>query len=179
MTFVPKRLGDVPLGLSSHHREFLRRLKDAVEILMGAISAQDDTNDNPNSKAVTFGDAAAASSIIIAGNLVSEIPSSIISLAAGDTLTATHKKMVVVGNGGAVVLTSTPNIANGSFDGQLVTIEGTDDVNMVTFQDESALPGSGLKCQGGFNMKLGKGDSITFRWWDIDSLWKERSRADV
>lgn len=54
--FLPKRLGDVPTGLSVHHREWLQRLKDAVEILMGAVAAQGDTDDNPGSKAVTFDD---------------------------------------------------------------------------------------------------------------------------
>jgi hypothetical protein len=158
-TFSHEKLGDIPLGLFPHHREFMRRLKDAINALIVEVISQ--------------------STIVTALTFVSDVPSSIIALGAGDTLTATHKTMPVVGNSGAVVLTSTPSISPGSFDGQILVVEGTDDTNLVTLQDESVLTNSGLKHQGGFNMTLGKGDSIAYRWWAIDSLWKERSRADV
>jgi hypothetical protein len=55
-TLRPTRIGDVPLGLSPHHREFLRSLKDAIEILIGAVAKQGDISDNPSSQAVIFGD---------------------------------------------------------------------------------------------------------------------------
>ena len=54
----PQRFGSVPDGLPSYHREFLRKLKDAVEILIGAKSSQLDAVVPPRSQAVTFSDLA-------------------------------------------------------------------------------------------------------------------------
>jgi len=47
--------GDVPGGLPAYHRNFLRKLRDAVEILAGNRHSQTDTTDPPRSQAVTFG----------------------------------------------------------------------------------------------------------------------------
>jgi hypothetical protein len=55
-TLSPKRIGDIPVGLTEHHREFLRRMKDAIEILIGAVSSSRETADTPGSKAVTHDD---------------------------------------------------------------------------------------------------------------------------
>lgn len=52
----PERFGPVPQGLDRYHQEFLRKIKDAVQILMGAIVSQKDTATDPESQAVTFGD---------------------------------------------------------------------------------------------------------------------------
>ena len=56
----PKRFGNVPDGLTPYHREFLQKLSDAVNILIGAIRSQSDTTTPPRSQAVTFGDFEAA-----------------------------------------------------------------------------------------------------------------------
>jgi hypothetical protein len=56
-TLRPKQLGDVPLGLSEHQREFLRKVKENIEILTGAIQGQLDASVvNPVSQAVVFDD---------------------------------------------------------------------------------------------------------------------------
>jgi len=62
-TLRPKRIGDVPLGLNNHHREFLHSLKDNIEILTGAVMSQDDTDDPPGSQAVTFDDLSIGSNV--------------------------------------------------------------------------------------------------------------------
>jgi hypothetical protein len=53
-TLRPKRFGDVPLGLRKYHRDFLEGIKEALEILMGAVSSPGATP--PGSQAVTFDD---------------------------------------------------------------------------------------------------------------------------
>lgn len=52
----PERFGKVPDGFTPYQREYLRKLSDAVEILIGAKRSQSDTATIPRSKAVTFGD---------------------------------------------------------------------------------------------------------------------------
>ncbi|OQB45673.1 MAG: hypothetical protein BWY00_01713 [Firmicutes bacterium ADurb.Bin153] len=57
----PKRFGNVPDGLTPSHREFLQKMSDAVNILIGAIRSQSDTTTPPRSQAVIFGDLEAVS----------------------------------------------------------------------------------------------------------------------
>jgi hypothetical protein len=52
----PQRFGNVPDGLPPYHREFLTKVRDALEILMGAKRSQSDTAIIPRSQAVTFAD---------------------------------------------------------------------------------------------------------------------------
>jgi hypothetical protein len=54
-TFRPQQIGDVPVGLAPYHREFLRKLKDAIGILWGDVQSQFDS-EQPGSQAVTFDD---------------------------------------------------------------------------------------------------------------------------
>lgn len=54
----PEKFGDVPAGLSPYHNEFLRKLKDAVEILIGRQRSQLETAATPGSQVVTFDDLA-------------------------------------------------------------------------------------------------------------------------
>jgi len=58
----PEKFGDVPRGLTPHHAEFLRKLRDAVEILVGAQRSKMDTGAIPGSQAVTFDDLASQTS---------------------------------------------------------------------------------------------------------------------
>lgn len=108
---------------------------------------------------------------------VSYSPSSDTSLSAGTAITVTKGIMRVVGNGGAVTLTSTPTIVDGS-DGQIVIIQGTDDTNTVTLQDDSTLANSGLQLSGGNDMTLGEGDVIQLMYDSDDDKWYEISRSD-
>jgi hypothetical protein len=56
MQLKPQRFGNVPDGLPVYHREFLRKMRDALEILMGAKRSQTDAATTPRSQAVTFAD---------------------------------------------------------------------------------------------------------------------------
>jgi len=87
------------------------------------------------------------------------VPSTTQSLSAGSTLTVTRGIMEVVGNGGAVTLTSTPTIAAPVDDGTIVVIQGTHNTNTVTFQDNANLSGSNLY-MGGTDVTLGANDIL-------------------
>ena len=104
-------------------------------------------------------------------------PSSDQSLLAATTLTVADGITRVVGNGGAVTLTSTPHITDGN-DGECVKIQGTDDTNTVTFQDESALANSGMQLSGGEDFTLGKGDMLEVCYDSDEDKWYENSRSD-
>ena len=52
----PEKFGEVPKGLPPGHADFLRRLRDAVEILVGLQRSQADQEETPESQAVTFAD---------------------------------------------------------------------------------------------------------------------------
>jgi hypothetical protein len=56
MPLKPQRFGDLPDGLNPYHRDFLGKLRDAIEILIGAKRSQTDTASPPRSQAVTFSD---------------------------------------------------------------------------------------------------------------------------
>ncbi len=105
-------------------------------------------------------------------------PSSTTSLSAGSTITVTRGIMRVAGNGGAVTLTSTPTITAPIEDGTIVIIQGDDDTNTVTLQDESSLADTDLQLAGGNNMVLGKGDTITLTYDSGDAKWYEIARSN-
>lgn len=104
-------------------------------------------------------------------------PSADASMSAATALSVTDGIMRVVGNGGAVTMTATPNIADGA-DGQIVILQGTNDTNLVTFQDESSLANSGLQLSGGVNFTLGKGDTLQLMYDAGDDKWYELTRSD-
>jgi hypothetical protein len=52
----PEKFGEVPRNLTPALAEFLRKLRDAVEILVGLQRSQSDTVATPRSQAVTFAD---------------------------------------------------------------------------------------------------------------------------
>jgi hypothetical protein len=96
-------------------------------------------------------------------------PSSDLSLQAADAITPSNTIMRVVGNGGAVTLTSTPNIVD-AVDGMIVIVQGTSDVNTVTLQDEGVLGGSGLDL-GGANITLGNRDVLKLMYDSGEDVW--------
>jgi hypothetical protein len=104
-------------------------------------------------------------------------PSGDQSLSAATQITVTNRIMRVVGNGGAVVLTGTPTIVD-SVDGMTVTIQGTDDTNTITLQDEAQLANTGLQLPGAQDCVLGEGDNITLMYDLGDDKWYAASECN-
>lgn len=105
-------------------------------------------------------------------------PSSTQIIVASTGITAnmiTNKVIRVVGNTGDVEITATPSIVAG-FDGQEIDIEGTDETDTVTLQDESILAGSHLSLTG--DITLGKNDNIKLRYNQSSSRWVEICRSN-
>lgn len=97
-----------------------------------------------------------------------------VALEAGDAVPCGARTVRVSGDGGAVDLTSDPQVAAGEFDGQPLLIVGGDDTNTVKLDD-----GTGLELVGGTSITLGKGDSLALRWDLDDTTWREVHRANV
>ena len=104
-------------------------------------------------------------------------PSADTSVIAGTAITVTKGIQRVVGSGGAVTVTATPSIVDG-VDGQIVILQGTNDTNLVTLQDESNLASSGLQLSGGVNFTLGLGDMLQLAYDAGDDKWYEVTRSD-
>jgi hypothetical protein len=112
---------------------------------------------------------------VVAGAVVT--PSSTLqTLSAGNAIAANAAKVRVAGSGGAVTLTSTPTVADGS-DGQILIIQGTSDTNTVTVQDEGTLMNSNLEL-GAATRTLGKGDILVLTFDSTDSVWYELCYAN-
>lgn len=93
------------------------------------------------------------------------------TLLAAETITATEMIIPVSGNGGAITLTSDPQIAAGTVNGETKTLIGTDDTNTLT-----VVNGSGLSTDNGLSFTLGEDDNIKFTWYN--SRWIETARKD-
>jgi hypothetical protein len=106
----------------------------------------------------------------VAGAVITP-PSTLQTLAAGNAISADAAKVRVAGSGGAVTLTSTPTVADGS-DGQFLMILGTSDTNTVTVQDQGTLAGTNLELGAGTRV-LGKGDILVLSFDSSDSVWYE------
>ncbi len=96
------------------------------------------------------------------------------TLAAADSVPSGRRTIRVSGDGGAVDLTSNPQVVPGSFDGQQLYIVGDDDTNTVELDH-----GDGLALVGGAPIVLGAGDCLALRWDDATSTWCEMFRANV
>lgn len=81
--------------------------------------------------------------------------------------TQDFSKQYIAGNGGAVTVTATPQIAAGTADGQELTLQSTDATDTVTLNDGNGLVMNG-PWVGGLN------SVITFTWDTID--WVEKGR---
>lgn len=58
-TFRPEGIGDIPVGLNKGHRDFLQKIKNAIEILIGdRQNVLEVSGTTPGSQAVTFDDLA-------------------------------------------------------------------------------------------------------------------------
>jgi len=107
-------------------------------------------------------------------------PSATQTIVAGTGITTAMldaNAIIRIDGTGGVTITATPNIADG-IDGQIVTFQGTDDVNTVTFQSVSSLANSGLWLAGGANFTLGQGDILQLTYDAGDDLWYEITRSN-
>lgn len=95
-----------------------------------------------------------------------------ISAAGGIGTTVFARIIRVQGNGGAIDITATLQIAAGT-DGQMITLEGRSDTNTLKFDD-----GNGLQLAGGTSFTMGKGDMMTLIYDSTDAFWYETNRSD-
>lgn len=107
----------------------------------------------------------------LAGKLIYS-PTAVQSIGAASTILADAAKVKVVGNGGPVTVGTLPTLSNGTADGQVVEVFGTNSTNTVTVQDEGTLPGSKLRL-GATTRVLGHGYSLRLSWDAGDALWYE------
>jgi len=96
---------------------------------------------------------------------------------AGTALTVTKGYMRIVGSGGPVTVTATPSIADLA-DGTCFILQGTDDTNLVTFQSEGQLTGSGLTLANDQDFTFGVGDMMQLCRDAGDDTLYEVSRSD-
>jgi len=104
-------------------------------------------------------------------------PSNDTSLAAATQITVANGIVRVLGTGGAVTLTGTPTIVDAT-DGTIVMIQGTDDTNTITLQDESSLADTGLQLPGGSDCVLGEGDTISLMYDSGMDKWIGASQCN-
>jgi len=64
-------------------------------------------------------------------------------------------------------------INNGKYDGQIVSITGTNNTNTLTIHQ-----GDNVKLNGGVNWIGGKGDELVLKWSERLGSWYERSRSN-
>lgn len=98
--------------------------------------------------------------------------------AASDTISigSSMSPIVVVNvtcSGGAITLTSTPNIQAGKFDGQVVYImNDKDTAGGLTFSDESGVPGSLMRLVGA-TLAINARDIVGFMWHSDSGAWTQ------
>lgn len=93
-----------------------------------------------------------------------------ISMGATDQITPSASDIRVGSTGGAVTLTSDPQITDGE-NAQVITLFGDDNVNYVTL-----VAGQGLRLSANFDLRLA--DSITLKYLASFGDWVEISRSD-
>ena len=91
------------------------------------------------------------------------------TLSAANPIVVDAGVVKVAGSGGAVTLTSTPTIANGS-EGEIIVIQGTDSTNTLTVQSESMLASTNLILNTA-KRTLGAGDRLVLRFDGTN--WRE------
>jgi hypothetical protein len=137
-------------------------------------------NSYVNGGNTAFGDTIPTAKVDIKGDIVLR-PSTDQTMVAGTGITGAmilaNPLIRVVGNGGDITITATPSIAAG-VDGQRLLIQGTDNTDTVTLQDESNLAGSDLNLAGGVDFTLGRGDTIEVIYDSGDAKWFEITRSD-
>ena len=120
---------------------------------------------------------AAPGSGLAAADVV-EVRPTVSIAAAGDSISlGSSQALIVVAEvdnqtAGAITLTSTPNIAAGAFDGQLLVLHGAAaQLNNIVIQDITSLAGSKLRLQSGTNKSITARDQLWFRWDATAGEW--------
>jgi len=128
------------------------------------------TGDSPTFTSVTGTGNVEGATITTTPNTTTASPT---TYANDASIATTNSIMRVAGNGGAVVLDTDPAIANGTYDGQLLIIQGCSDSNTVQIADacNTALSGN-------VAFTLGVGDILELVWDAGSSIWYERNRSD-
>lgn len=92
--------------------------------------------------------------------------------AVSDTIgsAATYLRLDATSN---FVLTSTPTIAPGKIDGQLLILESVSAANNITLQDITTIAGSTVRNQGGTGKALTPRDTIAYIWNATASEWRQ------
>jgi hypothetical protein len=93
------------------------------------------------------------------------------TLAASATLTQTSPTHLVQGTPGAVTLNTTTAIADGEFDGQLLTLIGNHATNTVTIEHDANTNLNG-------HITLDQYEVLELRWDNTNSYWVEKSRSN-
>lgn len=106
-------------------------------------------------------------------------PSGIITLDGTESCAVGYKTIRIQSDGGAVTMTALPNLEQPTVDGRMCILQGVSDTDYVTFQDAANLPGSGLHLRNARDCTLGKNDTLSLLYNDIDGIWIELSRSDV
>lgn len=147
------------------------------------ILNQNDTTNNPNALEINNTGTGAGISLtgdaaIVAAGTIVNTPKADQSLVAANAIDVSDARQVQVsGSGGAVTLTSTPTIADGT-NGQEIILIGVDDTNTLTVQSEGNLAGSNLYLSGDVNFELGLGDTLHLAFNTTRGGWVEVSRSD-
>lgn len=100
------------------------------------------------------------------------------SLSAGTTVSVEQTDRTILFTGatpGGVTLTSTPQVAAGSYAGHRITLfnNGADPVRFI---DESSSAGSNLRLSGSGDVILTKFSNLTLEWDAANSQWFEVAR---
>ena len=98
--------------------------------------------------------------------------SAAINITAGAGITVTKALMLIQTSGGTIDIIANPQIADGTTDGQIVTLKGASDTNRVKLED-----GTGLSLSDGVPVYLGLNDTITLMYDFNEDLWIELDRS--
>lgn len=100
--------------------------------------------------------------------------------AAGNTIVSTARAVDLDNSTGAsLTMTSTPTIAVGVSDGQMLRLTNVDTADNIVLQDESVAAGTALRLTGAANLTLGPRDSVDFRWKASTSEWWACASANL
>lgn len=96
-------------------------------------------------------------------------------LAVGDRIGLSHSRArilaVEIVCPVGLILTSTPNIDPGQFDGQILILRRSASGGSLTLRNETSLAGSGLRLIGAADQALGSRDAIALMWRASTAEW--------
>jgi hypothetical protein len=154
----------------------------SLDVAAGA-TANFDTSLTVDTEAVTLNQSVSTTDDVTFADLaltgfLSTTPSGDQTIAAGTSITVANNIIRVVGDSGPVVSTATPFLASPAVDGVCVKLQGTNETNTVTIQDDSVIAGSELQLSHNQSFILGKGDMIELCYDLDDDDWYENGRSD-